>query len=84
MKTPGGDDPFASGIALYVQTYCRRQAANGTTLHVEQIIGALLSVVAFCIEHVPPGDYRRRIIAATHAALDDRINASSPPSNLRH
>lgn len=67
------DPAFASGLTLYVKTYSQMRAAEDNTMSLEEIIGGLVSVISRAIEQVPPGDYRRRVIKATHDALDERM-----------
>lgn len=75
------DPAFANGLTLYVKTYSQMRAAEQATMSIEEIIGGLVSVIARAIEQVPPGDYRRRVIQATHNALDERMAEMCIPTS---
>ena len=75
------DSAFSDGLTLYVRTYSRMRADAAETMSIEEIIGGLVSVIATAIEQCPPGDYRRRLVAATHAALDERMAMPFTPTS---
>lgn len=75
------DHAFADGLSLYTRTYSRMRAADGDTMSIEEIIGGLVSVIATAIEQVESVEYRRRLVEATHRALDERMAMPFVPTS---
>lgn len=75
------DSAFSEGLTLYVRTYSRMRANAADTMSIEEIIIGLVSVIGTAIEQTPDGPYRLRLVAATHAALDERMAMPFTPTS---
>lgn len=79
--SPKYDAAFADGLALYVRTYSRMRAADDQMMTVEEIIGGLVSVIVTAIGQIEDGQYRARLVEATHRSLADCIARRGVPTS---
>ena len=63
---------FTEALALFVRVYSHERNDNGSTMHIREILGGLISVIAAAIEMCEP-ELRPKLLESVHKALDDRM-----------